>query len=478
MTAEELLRVVLLQDHNTRVVVLGTALLGAAAGVVGTFTLLRRRALMGDALAHATLPGVALAFIVALGLGWETRSVAVLLAGAAVTGAMGLATMHLLERLTRLKQDAAMGIVLSVYYGAGVALLAVAQRLPGGSAAGLEGLIYGKTASMLTQDAQLIAAAAGLAVLVTVLLFKELALLSFDPGYAAARGYPVTLLDAVMLLLVMAVTVIGLQAVGLILVIALLIIPPAAARFWTHHLGTMTVLAGGLGAAAAVTGAVTSAVVEKLPSGATIVLSAAAVFFFSMLFGTARGLLPRFLEQRRLQQRQARRHLLRALYEASEARGGADVPVSELARWRAWRAGELRRALRWAEAEGLVRPGGHVQAAGGADGGRESGSGGGAAWGLTADGHLEAARLVREHRLWELFLLRYADIAPSQVDRDADAIEHAISPAMLAELEQLLEAERHGMPPSPHPCDPNAVPAGAGAGAAGASPGRPGGGAS
>lgn len=435
MSADELLRVLLLQDHNTRVVVLGTSLLGAAAGAVGAFTLLRKRALMGDALAHATLPGVALAFMAALWLGWQTRSAAVLLAGAAVTGAMGLATMHLLERLTRLKQDAAMGIVLSVYYGAGVALIAIAQRLPGGNAAGLEGFIYGKTASMVMQDALLIAGAAAGVTLVVALLLKELTLLSFDPAYAAARGYPVAALDAVMLLLVMGVTVIGLQAVGLILVIALLIVPAAAARFWTHHLGTMVVLSAGIGMAASVAGSVASAVVEKLPSGATIVLVAAGMFFVSMAVGPARGLLPRWLERRRLGRRESRRHVLRALYEASEGRSSGEVPMGELARWRAWRAGELNAALRSAEAEGLVR--------------RGTGARGG--WGLTREGHLEAARVVREHRLWELFLLRYADIAPSHVDRDADAIEHAISPAMLAELEGLLASEGGAVPANPHP---------------------------
>lgn len=440
MSADELLQVLLLQDHNTRVVVLGTSLLGAAAGAVGAFTLLRKRALMGDALAHATLPGVALAFMAALWLGWQTRSAAVLLTGAAVTGAMGLATMHLLERLTKLKQDAAMGIVLSVYYGAGVALLAIAQRLPGGNAAGLEGFIYGKTASMVMQDAVLIAAAAAGVTVVVALLLKELTLLSFDPAYAAARGYPVAALDAVMLLLVMGVTVIGLQAVGLILVIALLIIPAAAARFWTHHLGTMVVLSAGIGMAASVAGSVASAVVEKLPSGATIVLVAAAFFFVSMAVGPARGLLPRWLERRRLGRRESRRHVLRALYEASEGRPSGNVPASELARWRAWRAGELHAALRAAEAEGLVR--------------RGTGGGG---WGLTREGQLEAARVVREHRLWELFLLRYADIAPGHVNRDADAIEHAISPAMLAELEGLLAAEGGTVPASPHPPHPPAA---------------------
>lgn len=430
----DVMRVIRLEDHNTRVVLLGTGLLGAAAGAVGAFALLRRRALMGDALSHATLPGVALAFIVSVAWGHGERSQGFLLLGATVTGVLGVATMHLLERFTRLKEDAAMGIVLSVFYGAGVALLGVAQRMPGGNAAGLEGFIYGKTASMVSSDAVLISAAAAVVTVAVLVFYKEMALLSFDPGYAAARGYPVSALDAVMLGLVVAVTVIGLQAVGLILMIALLIIPAAAARFWTNRLGVMVGLSAVMGAMACVTGAVVSALVEKMPSGATIVLVAAGGFFVSLMFGTARGVVPRFLERRFLGQREARRHLLRAMAELTETAGTDGVARRDLTRARAWRQGELRAAEGQLTGEGLMEIAreGRVR--------------------LTAEGRLEALRVVREHRLWEVFLVRYADIAPSHVDRDADAIEHLISPAMMAELERLLAAEQPApaIPPSPH----------------------------
>jgi manganese/zinc/iron transport system permease protein len=431
---ENLLRVLSLQDHNTRVVLLGTSLLGAAAGAVGAFTLLRKRALIGDALSHATLPGVALAFIVSVALGQTLRSQAVLLIGATVTGILGVAAVHLLERFTRLKQDAAMGIVLSVFYGLGVALLGVAQRMPGANAAGLESFIYGKTASMVSADALLIAAAAAAVSLTVAALFKELSLLSFDAEFAAARGYPVTVLDGVMLALVVAVTVIGLQAVGLILVIALLIIPAAAARFWTHRLGRMVLLSAGLGAAACLMGSVVSALATRIPSGATIVLVAAGLFFFSLLFGRARGIVPRWIEHRTLARTEARRHLLRAMVELGESTGRGEVRPGDLARARAWRAGELKRAVAVLSGEGLIEiaPHGHLR--------------------LTSEGQIEAARIVREHRLWELFLMRYADIAPSHVDRNADAIEHLISPVMMAELESLLAAETvaAAIPPSPH----------------------------
>jgi manganese/zinc/iron transport system permease protein len=439
MNADDFTRVLFLQDHNTRVVVLGTALLGAAAGVVGVFALLRKRALIGDALSHATLPGVALAFIVAVSLGSVGKSQPILLLGATLSGLLGVAAVHAITRLTNLKPDAAMGIVLSVFYGAGVALLGVAQRLPNATSAGLEGFIYGKTAGMITADATLIASVALVVAAVVAVLYKELKLLTFDPGYAAARGYPVQTLEAVTFGLVVAVTVIGLQAVGLILVIALLIIPAAAARFWTDRLLPLLLLAAVIGAGSCITGSLASALVDHLPSGATIVLVSACLFFVSLLFGTARGLVPRLLERRSLSRRERLRHLLRAVHELTEPDHTDAVPIAAVARARAWNLGHLPRAVAAAVRQGLISPGTSHDLR------------------LTAAGRIEAARLVREHRLWELYLVRHADIAPSHVDRDADAIEHVLSPVILAELEALLTpspSTPSNLPPSPHPLNP------------------------
>ncbi|MCC7203845.1 MAG: metal ABC transporter permease [Phycisphaeraceae bacterium] len=290
-------RVLFLHDHNTRVVAIGTSLLGLTAGVVGSFLLLRKRALLGDALAHATLPGIAGAFLVGEALGFQGKSLPLLLAGAAVTGAIGLGAVLVIRELTRLKEDAALGIVLSVFFGVGVALLGIVQKTPTGHAAGLESFIYGKTASMLQSDAWLIAGAAGVIALACGLFRKELALLCFDAGFAASQGWPVRKLDVLLMTLAMGLTVIGLQAVGLILIIALLVIPSAAARFWTNRLNVMAATAGGLGAAAGYLGAMISALWPKMPAGAVIVLTAAGFFLLSMLLGPARGILPRMLRR-------------------------------------------------------------------------------------------------------------------------------------------------------------------------------------
>lgn len=437
-------RVLLLEDYNTRVVLLGTTLLGVAAGVVGNFTLLRKRALMGDALSHATLPGVGLAFVLTTLAGGDGKALPVLLAGAAVSGVLGLATIMFIRNATRLKEDAALGIVLSVFFGAGIAVLGVAQQMKTGHSAGLEGFIYGKAASMGVLDAQLIGIAGLISTAVCLLLFKELQLLCFDEAFAGSRGYPVVLLDVVLMVLVVTVTLVGLQAVGLILMVALLVIPAAAARFWTERMGVMAAIAAAVGALSALVGAGLSAIFPRLPSGAMIVLVATAGFLFSMLFGPARGVVVRTVRQWQIEAKIQRHHLLRAIYELLEARGmdrelrandeHSAVLVGDLLSMRSWSPRELGSCLRRSQSQGLVSLASPNEVR------------------LTAQGFQEAEKLTYDHRLWELFLTRYADVAPAQVDRAADAIEHVLDAEMIAELESLLPQHKEGqtVPPSPH----------------------------
>jgi len=446
-TAAQWRRVIRLEDYNTRVVVGGTALLGVAAGVIGSFTLLRKRALMGDALSHAMLPGIGLAFMLSVATGGEGKSLWVLLLGATVSGLLGLGVILMVRKLTRLKEDAALGIVLSVFFGAGVAILGVVQRMGQGHSAGLESFIYGKTASMIASDAARIAVAAALVLAVCTALFKEFKLLCFDADYASTQGWPTLGLDVIMMGLVVVVTVIGLQAVGLILIIALLIIPPAAARFWTERLGTMTLLAALIGATACALGAAASALLPNLPSGAMIVLFGATLFLLSLLFGVRRGIVVRWVRRRDLSRKVRQQHLLRAAYELMEgdavvpnletALASRPIPVSSLLVMRSWSTRELRHELERAARAGHVVVDSNERVF------------------LTPDGYALAARVVRNHRLWELYLITHADIAPSHVDRDADAIEHVLGAGMIHTLELLLAEGRTqiAVPASPHLID-------------------------
>ena len=443
---EQVLRVLLLSDFNTRVVVVGVALLGMAAGIVGTFTLLRKRALVSDAVSHATLPGVATAWLVMVALGGTGKWFPGLLLGAAAGGMIAVGAVLTLRSVLRLHEDAALGVVLSVSFGIGIALLGLIQQMRRGSAAGLDSFIYGKTASMLSADALLIAVISLILVAAAVLLFKELNLLCFDAPYAATQGFPVALLDALMLTLVVAVTVIGLQAVGLILIVALLITPAAAARFWTHDLRAMTVLAALIGAAGGFIGAGLSALVPRLPAGAVIVVTTSAGFVISVLFGTRRGLLRVLVERYRGDRRIRREHLLRALFEQLEGQLGAMPGVRELAATparreqlagrRGWSRAELASALRGARRAGWLRPESDTRQE----------------LRLSAAGAEQALQVVRNHRLWELYLIRYADVATSRVDRGADRIEHVLGPELVAELEEQLDRQRDraAVAASPH----------------------------
>lgn len=443
---EQWKRVLLLQDYNTRIVMLGSGLLGMAAGLVGSFTLLRRRALMGDALSHATLPGVGLAFLLAPLLGLDGKTLPVLLAGAALSGIAGVVAILYIRNLTRLKEDAALGIVLSVFFGAGIAILTIVQQVPSGHAAGLESFIYGKTASMVASDAQLIAGAGLLSVGIIALLYKELTLLCFDESFAGSRGYPVLMLDLLLMALVVIVTIIGLQAVGLVLMIALLVIPAAAARFWTHDLKRMTLISSAIGGVGGLAGSAMSAVFPNLPSGAMIVLVCSSLFFFSLLFGRARGVLVRFARRWELKRAVDRQHLLRGMYELLEVRDaavpvtvsqGVSMPLSQLLAMRTWSSSRLLRQIERCRRDRLL--------IGNDDAG----------YSLTEAGLAEASRLVHEHRLWELYLITQADVAPGRVDQAADAIEHVLEPELIAQLEQLLAQQRtsEGVVASPHPLE-------------------------
>lgn len=287
--------------YNATLVTIGAMLLGVAAGVTGTFLFLRKRALVSDAVAHATLPGIGFAFILMVSLGFDGRWLPGLLLGSAVSAFIGLLAVQWLVARTRLAEDAAIGAVLSVFFAFGIVLLTVIQTIPTGGQAGLEGFLLGSTAGMVFSDAALIAAG-GAAVVALVFVFRRpMKLLSFDPDYAAARGMQTGHVDLLMMTLVLAVTVVGLKVVGLIMIVALLIIPAVTARLWSDRTEHVIAMAGLLGAASAWIGAALSASAPDLPTGPLIVLTAFALFALSIFVAPSRGVLSSVVRHRRFQ---------------------------------------------------------------------------------------------------------------------------------------------------------------------------------
>ena len=277
--------------YNSALVMIGAALLGAGGGVIGSFSLMRRRALISDAISHATLPGVALGFLVALALTGSGRSLPILILGALTTGALGVLAVQWIKTYTRLAEDTAIGTILSVFFAVGIVLLSYLQGLDVGGRAGLQGFLLGSVATMNREESMLIAGAASLVVLVCIAFYKEFALVCFDPDFAASTGHSVARVDLLIMSLLLVLVAIGLKTVGLILIIALLIIPPATARFWTNSLSWMVGLSGVIGLVSCYVGAALSALAPDLPTGAVIVLVQGALFGISLLFAPRRGVI-------------------------------------------------------------------------------------------------------------------------------------------------------------------------------------------
>ena len=282
----------LLSDYNVQIVLFGTLLLGLTAGLVGSFLLLRKRPLLGDVTGHATLPGIALAFLIAEAVqAGSGKATLPLLTGAAAGGLLGAVTATALSLIRKVGPDTAQAAVLGLFFGVGAALIRIVQQAPGGGAAGLSGYFYGKAASLQADDVLFFSLTAGLVLAVTLGFYKELMLICFDPDFAAASGLPTHRLDGLLTVLTVLVTVLGLQSVGLVLVVATLTVPPASARFWTDGAKMTTWLSGLFGGVAAVLGVLVSAAVPRLAAGATIVLAGSALFLVSLVFGPKGGLI-------------------------------------------------------------------------------------------------------------------------------------------------------------------------------------------
>lgn len=382
--------------YNATLVAIGATLLGISAGVTGTFLFLRKRALVSDAISHATLPGVGIAFIAMVALGGDGRNLIGLLAGSAVSAGLGLLCLSWLTRRTRLAEDAAIGAVLSVFFGIGIVLLTVIQSLNAGRQAGLEGFLLGSTAGMLWADALVIAGGGAAVLVLIILLQRPMTLVAFDPEYAQAQGYNVARIDLMMMALVMAVTVVGLKIVGLILVVALLIIPPVTARFWTERAGVVVVISGVVGGVSGYLGGAISASAPNLPTGPIIVLVAFALFVISLLVAPGRGAFAAVMRHRRFQKRVHMRQGLLAL--------ATGQPIYEPLTLRI-----LRRA-------GLVRADGVA----------------------TEAGQGRAAKALRDERRWEELRKDSAHEITAQHYDGLRDIETLLTPDQVAELDRRI----------------------------------------
>ncbi len=256
------------------------------SGMLGVFALLRKQSLLGDTISHAALPGIAFAFLLI-----QVKEPLVLILGAMAAGWLGTLLISWVKRNSRLKEDALMAVVLSSFFGFGLLLLSIIQGLPTANQAGLTKFLFGSAATMLRQDIIIMLVFALISIVIILLFWKEFKLATFDPDFLIAIGFPLRILDILLLSLIVVAITIGLQSVGVVLMSAMLVAPAAAARQWTDKLALMTLLSALFGVAASVGGAFASSMIIKLPTGPATVLIITGIVLFSLLFAGNRGLI-------------------------------------------------------------------------------------------------------------------------------------------------------------------------------------------
>lgn len=411
-------------DMNVLWVLIGSVLLGVSASVIGSFAFLRRRSLIGDALAHAALPGVMMAFLL-----FQTRDPWIMFFGAVITSFIGFFIIDWLPKNTKIKPDAALAITLSFFFALGLMMLSFIQGMEVANKSGLDKILFGQAAAMTNEDINLLMYVAIFVLVTVVLFFQKFRLIAFNTPYARSLGIAVNRYELLLALLIVMSVVVGLQLVGVVLMAAVLLTPVATARLWTEQLHKMLMLAGVVGALSAIISTQISYLAPAMPTGPWMVVSLSVLFFLSLLFAPQKGLVKRYIQQYQLRKKVSEENILRTLYklwERSEFEQH-DFNISDIQALRAMNPQDLRKHLKQLNRKNLL-----VESAHG--------------FRLTESGLEQATQLTRRHRLWENYLNEHLDLSPDQVHSQAELMEHILT----LEQEQQLEEELINSRKDPH----------------------------
>ena len=299
MALEEILSLFLgiFTDYTLRYVALGSAILGITSGALGCFTVLRKQSLFGDAIAHAALPGIGFAYLFA-----GVKDSLLLMLGAAIFAWFGGIVTLAITNTTKIKQDAALGITLSVFFGLGIVLLTFLQSIGGSSQGGLDRFLFGQAAALIESDVINLGILAAFCFVVLILFYKEFKIMTFDSSFSQSLGFPIKYLNALLTSVIVVAVVIGLHTVGVVLMVSMLIAPAAAARQWTSNLKSMIILSAIFGGLSGIIGSMISSTTEGMSTGPVIVITITAILGISLIFSPKQGYLFKYIRNRRKSQ--------------------------------------------------------------------------------------------------------------------------------------------------------------------------------
>src|SRR5688572_8623840 len=320
---EQALRFLRIEDTTVKLALGGSALLGITCGLLGAFLVVRKLALVGDVLSHAVLPGVTAGFL------WNlTKDPVAIFIGATIAGLFGTMVVNWITHTTKLKEDTAMALVLAVFFGVGLVLMGIIQQLPDANKSGLDKTFFGQAAALSGSDVKFMAGVAAATILLLGVFYKELLVVSFDAVFARTIGIRVAWVHYTFMFLLSAAVVVALQAVGVVLVSAMLITPAATAYLLTNRMHKMVGLSAVIGVAAGASGAFLSFLGSNLPTGPCMVIAASSLFVSALLFSPLHGVIPRWTRRAVRARRARRENILKAIYQIGESDGHAQDTVS------------------------------------------------------------------------------------------------------------------------------------------------------
>lgn len=403
------------KDPNVFYVIIGMFCICASSALIGTFAFLRKRALIGDAIAHALLPGICLGFMMA-----EEKSMIFLLAGAFFTGWLSTYLVDFIVNRSKIKQDTAIGIVLSSFFALGIVLLSYIQNANYTEQGGLDSFLFGQAAAMGRSELPLFIIIFGLILFSIFLMYRSFLMVSFNADFAKSKGLPVRSIEFLLTSLTVLAIASGIQALGVVLMSALIITPAAAARFWTNSLIKMLIIAVGFAVFSGWFGAFVSYTNSGMPTGPWVVLVLSIITILSFLLSAKNGILARLLQSRKNKSKILQENILKVLYqlhenEKQEAELNLGFSANDILSIRLFDTRNLQKGIKRLAHKNLIQRKENILY-------------------LTQEGALESRRIVRLHRLWEHYLLKRTEIDANHVHSGAEAIEHVLSPEIEKEL--------------------------------------------
>jgi len=407
---DQLLKYLTLADPNVRYVAVAILLLGGVSGAVGTFNFLRKKTLVGETVAHSMLPGVLIAFILS-----GVKNPLVLITGAAISGWLSIWVVDYITRHSKIKGDSALAIVLSSFFGLGIVMLTVIQRTSGKEQSGLDHYIFGNAAAMTPEDSLVFGSISLIVLAIVFWHYFSLKAVVFNQDFAQSIGINTRWTEAIISFITILSISVGIKAVGIVMMSALLIIPPTAARFWTDSLSKMLVVSGIFGAVSGWLGAFVSYSYSSMPTGPWTIVIISIIAFVSMMFAPKKGVVFQRWSKLLVKRRMNEENLLKTAVQL-EVRGQGklfnrlSISSRQFFDQRLW-----NRTIKRLKRKGLIK---RVHTG----------------FTLSTEGRAIGAEIDRRHKIWEIYLQRRMQMSVHLVHDEADTMEHFLTPDIEDEI--------------------------------------------